>query len=110
MAICGAAAAALPYFSAEFLLPEFKEGHYVIRMLTAPGTSTQASLRLGTAITHELLKNPRVRSVARQVGRAEQGEDTVGLEFSAPGPGDDDPRVVSENPDPSCLYLPAGDR
>ncbi|MGH6841165.1 MAG: efflux RND transporter permease subunit, partial [Methylocella sp.] len=80
VAICGAAAAALPYFRGEFL-PEFKEGHYIIRMLTAPGTSTQASLRLGTAITDELLKNPRVRSVAQQVGRAEQGEDTVGPEF-----------------------------
>ena len=81
VAICVAAAAGLPYFGGEFL-PEFKEGHYIIRMLTAPGTSTQASVRLGTAITDELLENPRVRSVAQQVGRAEQGEDTIGPEFS----------------------------
>ncbi|MGH8610486.1 MAG: efflux RND transporter permease subunit [Gammaproteobacteria bacterium] len=81
VAICVAAVAGLPYFGGEFL-PEFKEGHYIIRMLTAPGTSTQASVRLGTAITRELLKNPRIRSVAQQIGRAEQGEDTLGPEFS----------------------------
>lgn len=81
VAICVAAVAGLPYFGGEFL-PEFKEGHYIIRMLTAPGTSTQASVRFGTAITDELLENPRVRSVAQQVGRAEQGEDTIGPEFS----------------------------
>jgi Cu/Ag efflux pump CusA len=76
VAICVAAVAGLPYFGGAFL-PEFKEAHYIIRMLTAPGTSTQASVRLGTTITDELLKNPRVRSVAQQVGRAEQGEDTI---------------------------------
>jgi CzcA family heavy metal efflux pump len=81
VAICVAAAAALPFFGGEFL-PGFKEGHYIIRLLTAPGTSTQASLKIGTAITEELLKNPRIRSVAQQVGRAEQGEDTLGPEFS----------------------------
>jgi len=81
LAICVAAVAGLPYFGGEFL-PEFKEGHYIIRMVTAPGTSNQASVRLGTAITHELLKNPRIRSVAQQIGRAEQGEDTIGPEFS----------------------------
>lgn len=81
LAICVVAVAALPFFGGEFL-PEFKEGHYIIRLLTAPGTSTQASLKIGTAITEELLKNPRIRSVAQQVGRAEQGEDTAGPEFS----------------------------
>jgi Cu/Ag efflux pump CusA len=81
VAICVAAAAALPSFGGEFL-PEFKEGHYIIRLLTAPGTSTQASLKIGTAITEELLKNPRIRSVSQQVGRAEQGDDILGPEFS----------------------------
>ncbi|MCI0356604.1 MAG: efflux RND transporter permease subunit, partial [Acidobacteria bacterium] len=81
LAICGAATAALPYFGGEFL-PEFKEGHYIIRLLTAPGTSTQAALKIGTAITKDLLTNPRIRSVSQQVGRAEQGEDTLGPEFS----------------------------
>lgn len=81
VAVCVAAAAALPFFGGEFL-PEFKEGHYVLRVLATPGTSTRASLKLGTAITRQLLKNPRIRSVAQQIGRAEQGEDTMGPEFS----------------------------
>lgn len=81
LTVCVAATAALPFFGGEFL-PEFKEGHYVLRVLTAPGTSTQASLKLGIAITEQLLKNPHVRSVSQQVGRAEQGEDTMGPEFS----------------------------
>ncbi len=81
IAVCVAAIAALPFLGGEFL-PEFKEGHYVLRMTTAPGGSTLASLKIGTAITRELLKNPHVQSVAQQVGRAEQGEDTAGPEYS----------------------------
>jgi len=98
VAICVAAAAALPFFGGEFL-PEFKEGHYIIRLLMAPGTSTQASLKIGTAITEELLKDPHIHSVAQQVGRAEQGEDTQGPEFSEfhvelqPVPGGEEERV-----------------
>ncbi|WP_116808525.1 efflux RND transporter permease subunit [Steroidobacter cummioxidans] len=80
-AVCFAALLALPFLSGEFL-PEFKEGHYVLRVMTAPGTSIGTSLHLGTEITRELLKNPRIRSVAQQLGRAEQGEDTSGAEFS----------------------------
>ena len=79
--LCLLALAALPFLGGEFL-PEFKEGHYVIRMLAAPGTSLEASLKVGTAVTQELLKNPHIRSVSQQVGRAEQGEDTEGPEFS----------------------------
>lgn len=79
--VCLAALAALPFLGGEFL-PEFKEGHYVIRMTTAPGSSTLASLRLGTAVTKKLIENPHVQSVAQQIGRAEQGEDTAGPEFS----------------------------
>ncbi|OOO02605.1 MAG: Cobalt-zinc-cadmium resistance protein CzcA [Chromatiales bacterium USCg_Taylor] len=101
LAICVAAAAAVPFFGGEFL-PEFKEGHYIIRLLMAPGTSTQASLKIGTAITEELLKNPRIRSVSQQVGRAEQGEDTAGPEFSEfhvelpPLAGEEEERVKDE--------------
>lgn len=79
--LCGATAISLPFFGGEFL-PDFKEGHYVLRLMAAPGTSVPASLRMGTAITKELLKNPRIRSISQQVGRAEQGEDTAGPEFS----------------------------
>jgi len=79
--VCFAAVLALPFMGSEFL-PEFKEGHYVLRVMTAPGTSVGAGIRLGGRITRELLKNPRIQSVSQQLGRAEQGEDTIGPEFS----------------------------
>ncbi len=81
LAVCVAAGLAVPFFGGEFL-PEFKEGHYIMRLMTAPGSSLPASLRTGTAITAELLKNPNIKSVSQQIGRAEQGEDTMGPEFS----------------------------
>jgi len=81
LAICATAVIALPFLGGEFL-PEFKEGHYILRMMAAPGTSLPASLSVGTAITRELLKDSRIRSVSQEVGRAELGEDTMGPEFS----------------------------
>lgn len=80
-AICIVAAAALPFFGGEFL-PELKEAHYVIRMMLAPGSSREASLRVGTAVADALLRIPDVRSVSQENGRAELGEDTFGPEFS----------------------------
>jgi CzcA family heavy metal efflux pump len=80
-ATCAIAAAAIPFFGGEFL-PDFKEGHYIVRMTMAPGTSMLASRKLGTAISEALLRLPDVRSVSQQVGRAEQGEDTNGPEYS----------------------------
>ncbi|WP_129774571.1 efflux RND transporter permease subunit [Peristeroidobacter soli] len=79
--VCLAALCALPFMGGEFL-PEFKEGHYVLRVMTAPGTSVDAGLHLGGRITQELLQNPHIQSVSQQLGRAEQGEDTAGPEFS----------------------------
>ena len=79
--LCLLALVSLPFLGGEFL-PEFKEGHYIIRMLAAPGTSLETSLNIGSAVTRELLTNPHIRSVSQQVGRAEQGEDTVGPNFN----------------------------
>jgi CzcA family heavy metal efflux pump len=79
--VCVAAAATLPFFGGEFL-PDFKEGHYVLRTLMAPGTSLQTSRRIGSAIAQALLKIEDIRSVSQAIGRAEQGEDTNGAEFS----------------------------
>ena len=39
-------------------------------------------MRVGTEVTKELLKNPHIRSVSQQAGRAEQGEDTWGPHYS----------------------------
>jgi Cu/Ag efflux pump CusA len=78
---CAAALAALPFFGGSFL-PELREGHFIVHMSAVPGTSIAESLRLGTEVTKELLKNPHIRSVSQRVGRAEQADDTWGTHYS----------------------------
>lgn len=75
------AAATLPFFGGEFL-PEFREGHFIVHMAAVPGTSLEESVRLGGLVTRELLRNPHIRSVSQQAGRAENGEDTWGTHYS----------------------------
>ena len=72
-----AALATLPFFGGEFL-PDFREGHFVVGLTMAPGTSLPEMKRLGTQISVELLKIPQIASVEEQIGRAEGGEDTWG--------------------------------
>jgi CzcA family heavy metal efflux pump len=79
--ICLGAAATLPFFGGEFL-PAFRESHYILHMAAVPGTSLAESIRLGKRVTAELLKNPRVRSVSQEAGRAENGEDPFGPHYS----------------------------
>src|SRR5437762_4589690 len=71
------ALATLPFFGGEFL-PEFREGHFVLQISATPGTSLTEMLRLGERIAQELLKNPHIKTVEQQIGRAEMGEDTWG--------------------------------
>ncbi|MBI3877503.1 MAG: efflux RND transporter permease subunit, partial [Verrucomicrobia bacterium] len=73
--VCAAAALKLPGFGKEFL-PEFREGHLVLQVSAAPGTSLAETLRIGRQISDELRKNAHIATVEQQVGRAEQGEDT----------------------------------
>ncbi|KAB1073133.1 efflux RND transporter permease subunit [Methylobacterium planeticum] len=70
-----------PFFGGTFL-PDLKEGHLILHMAAAPGTSLQESQRLGARITDELLRIPGIRSVASQIGRAEAGQDTAGTHYS----------------------------
>jgi CzcA family heavy metal efflux pump len=79
--VCGGAAAAVPFFGATFL-PEFREGHYLVHMSAVPGTSLEESLRLGQRVTEVLRADPRVRSVAQRIGRAELSEDTWGTHYT----------------------------
>ncbi len=72
-----AALATLPFFGGEFL-PDFREGHFVVGITMAPGTSLPEMKRLGRQISAELLKIPQIQSVEEQIGRAEGGEDTWG--------------------------------
>ena len=63
-------------------LPDFREGHYVVGLSTAPGASLEETLRIGRKVSAEFLKIPQIATVEQQVGRAEQGEDTWGPEKS----------------------------
>lgn len=78
---CAATLALLPTFGASFL-PEFREGHYTVHMSLVPGTSLAESRRLGQQVSAALLADPRVRSVAQRIGRAELSEDTWGTHYT----------------------------
>jgi len=79
--LCLGAVATLPFFGGEFM-PDLHEGHYIVHMAMAPGTSLAESIRLGKRVTAQLLKDPYVRSVSQEVGRAENGEDIDGPQSS----------------------------
>jgi len=76
-----AGCAALPFFG-RGLIPELKEGHFVVHMAAVPGTSIEESLRVGARIAEGLRQLPEVRSVAQRAGRAEESEDTWGPHYS----------------------------
>jgi CzcA family heavy metal efflux pump len=75
------AASAVPFMGGEFL-PEMREGHFIVHMNLLPGSSLSESVRTGKIVTRELLKNPAVRLVSQQIGRAELGDDTEGVHSS----------------------------
>ena len=61
------------------LMPDFKEGHFVIQVSSAvPGTGLDEMMRIGKPISDEIMKLPYVATVEEQIGRAELGEDTSG--------------------------------
>ncbi len=74
---CAGAITQLPFFGAGFL-PEFREGHFVLGINTAPGTSLPEMLRIGKNISTALLAHPHIATVEQQAGRAELGEDPWG--------------------------------
>lgn len=75
--VVGAAVARLPYLGGEFL-PAFREGHFVVAVSTAPGTSLDEMRRIGGRLSAQWLADPRIATVEQQIGRAEQGEDPWG--------------------------------
>ncbi|MGE3228289.1 MAG: efflux RND transporter permease subunit [Hyphomicrobium sp.] len=75
-AMAAAAIAVAPFLHSE-LIPQFREGHFVIQMATAAqGTSVADVAATGVRLSNELLKLPFIRAVGHQIGRAESGEDT----------------------------------
>ena len=79
--LCIAALGALPLMSASFI-PEMKEGHYIVHMALAPGSSLLESMRIGARISLALSNIPGVRQVAQRAGRAAGAVDPVGVNTS----------------------------
>ncbi|MGN2254427.1 efflux RND transporter permease subunit [Frateuria sp. GZRe12] len=69
------AVAALPFFGAS-LLPEFREGHFVLQLTGPSGASLAEMDRIGERISRGVLAIPGVASVSLQMGRAEAVQDT----------------------------------
>jgi Cu/Ag efflux pump CusA len=79
--MCVAALAALPFLRGNFI-PELREGHYIVHMGLAPGTSLAESMRIGTQVSATLMQVPGVRLVAQRAGRANEVVDPVGVQLS----------------------------
>src|SRR5258708_12705502 len=76
VACCAAAVAAVPFLGGTFM-PDFREGHFVMQVVSSiTGTSLQEMLGLGKRISADVLRLPYVATIEQQVGRAELGEDT----------------------------------
>jgi len=99
--LCILTATRLRFLGGDFL-PEFREGHYVLQLTAAPGTSLPETVRLGIRVSEQLLANTNIATVEEQVGRAELGEDTWDpnrSEFHVelrPVPGQDQAKVADE--------------
>lgn len=78
LVLCLLAVAPLPFLVGGELLPDFREGHFVIGVKAAPGTSLPEMMRIGQEISEGLKKIPQVATSEQQAGRAERGEDTWG--------------------------------
>jgi CzcA family heavy metal efflux pump len=74
--ICLLALIPLFTFPGGDLLPDFREGHFVLQVQAVPGTSLPAMMRIGEEISKEVRSIQEIATVENQVGRAEQGEDT----------------------------------
>ena len=61
------------------LLPSFKQTDLLIQWEAAPGTSRPEMNRITTQASQELRAIPGVRNVGSDVGRAETGDQTVGI-------------------------------
>jgi len=77
LAVAAAAAVAVVPFLRSELIPQFREGHFVVQMaMAAQGTSVGDVTATGMRVSNELLKLPFVLAVGHQIGRADLGEDT----------------------------------
>ncbi len=80
-ALVTAAGAVVPLFSGEFL-PPLKEGHFIVHLAAAPGTSAHEALRVGRRVAERIGAIDGVVSTAQWIGRAPGGPDTAGIHYS----------------------------
>lgn len=71
----------LPFMGSSFL-PEFQESTAMVSLASAPGTSLQASNRVGREAERRLLEIPEIKSVYRKTGRAREDEHVHSVSFS----------------------------
>ena len=64
----------LPLLGAR-LLPDFRENYLIAHASLRPGVSLTETTRIGQQISKGLIAIPGVKSVAEQIGRAENGQD-----------------------------------
>jgi Cu/Ag efflux pump CusA len=64
----------LPMLGAR-LLPDFRENYLIAHASLRPGISLTETARVGTQISNKLLAIPGVKTVAEQIGRAQNGQD-----------------------------------
>lgn len=79
--LCLAAVATLPFLQGSFI-PQLREGHYIVHLGIAPGSSLAESMRVGTLVSRQIMKIPGVRLVAQRAGRADEVVDPVGVQLS----------------------------
>jgi len=79
--LCIGAVSTLPFLRGSFI-PELREGHYVVHMGLAPGSSLTESMRIGTLISRMLMHIDGVRLVAQRAGRADEVVDPAGVQLS----------------------------
>src|ERR1700722_4983847 len=73
--LLGAAGVVLLPLLGSRLLPDFREDYLIAHAALRPGISLAETSRVGRRISERLAAIPGIRSVAEQIGRAENGQD-----------------------------------